>query len=193
MSFAEIRYQPMVHHPGTAVVPAIPAGRILPLPALRSMPGMTMVDVDDPHQTITEREAVRRAELAIAERGGQVPAACQRYLALRARHIGARCWQQSGRIVRVHLNPLRAWCRPAATGRGPSASRVPAAAVLLFRVDDGYVTRSFDLESQALLNELADYQPCTLDQWANHSALASPDELVAFCDELARAGLVCFA
>ena len=69
----------------------------------------------------------------------------------------------------------------------------PPATVLLFAVGDRFAARVFELEGQTLINELADYQPCTLEQWSKLSALADLDQLVSLCKTLSESGLICFS
>ena len=49
------------------------------------------------------------------------------------------------------------------------------------------------LEGQVLINELADYQPCTIAQWARLSALVDPSQLAVLVQHLAGIGLVAYA
>ena len=49
------------------------------------------------------------------------------------------------------------------------------------------------LEGQVLVNELADYQPCTIAQWARLSALVDVPQLVALVRHLVGIGLVAHA
>ncbi len=49
------------------------------------------------------------------------------------------------------------------------------------------------LEGQVLVNELADYQPCTIAQWARLSALVDAPQLAALVRHLVGIGLVAHA
>ena len=94
--------------------------------------------------------------------------------------------------MRLHLNPLRAWCR-LRTSHFLVGELPPPVTILLFAVGDVFATRVFELEGQTLINELADYQPCTLNQWSELSALADRDQLVSLCQDLSDSGLICFS
>ena len=136
--------------------------------------------------------ALKQARDAIDRRRQQLSPAVSRFQVLLDRPADARPTIGKLPEVEIHLNPLRAWCR-LQTAKFLNCGVLPPAAVLLFRVGDRLATRVFDLEEQTLINELADFQPCTLDQWSGLSALASHDELVALCEDLSASGLVCVA
>jgi len=136
--------------------------------------------------------ALRQARGAIQQRWQRYQPAVIRYQALSRRSTCQRPFARTNATLRVHLNPLRAWCRLRST-LFLVDDVPPPATVLLFAVGDLFATRVFDLEGQTLINELADYQPCTLDQWSALSALASRDQLLALCEDLSASGLVCFS
>jgi hypothetical protein len=89
----------------------------------------------------------------------------------------------------VHLNPLRAWARFQTTALLEEDDEPPCD-VLLLADGDELATAALELEAQALVNELADIEPCTIAQWAEHAGLADHDELIDLCSDLAVIGLV---
>lgn len=145
-------------------------------------------DLSPEHRDIVD---LQRARNVIQRRWQQFQPAVRRYHALCQSTASQRLMQEDS-TMRVHLNPLRAWSRVRTSEL--LTCDVPApATILLFAVGDVFATRVFGFEGQTLLNELADYQPCTLDQWSALSALANREQLLAFCQELSELGLVCFS
>lgn len=152
----------------------------------------TMVEIPDVSLERQDMMALQRAQLAIQRRWHQCQPAVCRYQALCQRSFGEQLISKRTSAMRVHLNPLRAWCR-LRTSKFLADDVTPPATVLLFAVGDAFATRVFELEGQTLINELADYQPCTLDQWSQLSALANRVQLVGLCKNLHESGLVCFS
>ena len=93
--------------------------------------------------------------------------------------------------LRIYLNPLRFWTR-FITGEFLEDAQHPPANVLFFAIPSGVSTAVLELEGQALINELADYEPCTLTEWSALSQLASQEQLVELCRDLADMGLAAF-
>ncbi|MBP86072.1 MAG: hypothetical protein CMJ64_05040 [Planctomycetaceae bacterium] len=91
--------------------------------------------------------------------------------------------------LRILLNPTRTWSR-FETSELLDGKVPPPSNVLFFATRGDVATAALELEGQALLNELVDYQPCTLAEWASVSTGADRDELLAFCRDLAEMGLV---
>ncbi len=92
---------------------------------------------------------------------------------------------------RVHLNPIRIWSRfmtPALL----DGDTPPPADVLFFAAGDTTRTAILEAHGQALIEELASCNPCTLDEWAARSQQADRDALVALCRDLAEMGLAAF-
>ncbi len=89
----------------------------------------------------------------------------------------------------IHLNPIRVWSR-FETSELLDDETSPPANVVFFAVGEEIHTAALELEGQALVNELADFQPCTLDQWAALSMQADREELASTCRDLAEMGLV---
>ncbi len=89
----------------------------------------------------------------------------------------------------IHMNPVCRWIRMAdepAQERSPKSS----GSVLFFLVDNELRGLRMDLEGQVLINELVDYQPCTIPQWARLSTLADAQQLDALVGHFADIGLV---
>lgn len=152
----------------------------------------TMVETQDQSLERQDMLALQQAHSVIQRRRQQSQPAVIRYQALCRRSICLQPMSSTNSALRVHLNPLRAWSR-FRTSRFLAGDVPPPATLLLFAVGDFFATRVFDLEGQTLINELADYQPCTLDQWSALSALASREQLVSLCEDLAASGLICFS
>ena len=91
--------------------------------------------------------------------------------------------------LRILLNPIRTWVT-LETSELLDADIQPPSNVLCFATRGDIATAALELEGQVLLNELVDYQPCTLAEWAAVSAWAERDELSVFCRDLAEMGLV---
>lgn len=90
----------------------------------------------------------------------------------------------------IHLNPANCWTRWD-TQVSPNDETL-SCSVLFFL--DGKELRGIRmrLEGQVLINELADYQPCTLAQWARLSALVDASQLALLVRHLAEMGLVAY-
>lgn len=91
--------------------------------------------------------------------------------------------------LRILLNPIRTWVT-FETAELLDDEAQPPSNVLFFATRGDIATAALELEGQALLNELVDYQPCTLADWAAISSWADRDDLTAFCRDLAEMGLV---
>lgn len=139
-----------------------------------------------------DRVDLQRARSVIERRWHQSQPSVRRFQAMCLRSNGRRPLFDEHPAIRVHLNPLRAWCR-LRTSQFLVGDVPPPATILLFAVGDEFATRVFELEGQTLINELTDYQPCTLDQWSELSALADRDQLVSLCQDLSDSGLICFS
>ena len=87
------------------------------------------------------------------------------------------------------MNPISQWIR-LAEELGAARGEFQPCSVLFFL--DGIEVRGvrLNLEGQALMNELADYQPCTLQEWQQLSALADLDHLRGLVEQMAEIGLV---
>ena len=91
--------------------------------------------------------------------------------------------------LRLYLNPIRTWTKfisPALLDE----SAEPPAHVLFFARGGEVSSAVLELEGQAFINELADYQPCTLAEWAAVSSVGDAAELTEMVRDLAEMGLV---
>jgi hypothetical protein len=90
----------------------------------------------------------------------------------------------------IHLNPANCWTRwdPAVGLDDESLS----SSILFFLVGQELRGIRMRLEGQVLINELADYQPCTIAQWAQLSALVDAAQLAVLVRHLAEMGLVAY-
>ena len=91
--------------------------------------------------------------------------------------------------LRLWLNPTRVWATFETTELVDEDVEPPVN-VLFFGSRGAVASAVLELEGQALLNELADYQPCHISQWAEVSSWADRDELIEFARDLAEMGLV---
>jgi hypothetical protein len=90
---------------------------------------------------------------------------------------------------RLHLNPAHCWARcDISPPSGPGTTN--PGTVLFFLDDDQLRGLQMQLEGQVLINELADYQPCTVDQWARLSPLVDANQLQDLVRYLETIGLV---
>lgn len=89
----------------------------------------------------------------------------------------------------LYLNPGCRWIRMCDTML-PGQHEAPSGSVLFFLSGDSVQGLHMSLEGQVLINELADYQPCTIRQWANLSTLADARQLTAMARHWADIGLV---
>ncbi len=91
--------------------------------------------------------------------------------------------------LRIYLNPVRTWSR-FHTGTLLDDGANPPADVLFFAAAGEIATAVLELEGQALVNELVDYEPCTLDEWSALTMQVGRDELLETCRDLAEMGLI---
>jgi hypothetical protein len=93
--------------------------------------------------------------------------------------------------LRIYLNPIREWSRFITEVLLDDGAELPAD-VLFFPLGEEVNTAVMELEGQALLNELADFQPCTINEWFALGQQADRDELIETSRDLAEMGLVAF-
>jgi len=93
--------------------------------------------------------------------------------------------------LRVHLNPIRVWTT-FETNLLLDEEAEPPCKVLFFAVDSDVATAVLEEEGQLLIEELAEFQPCTLEEWIVRSAEGSREELEELTTDLAEMGLVAF-
>lgn len=89
----------------------------------------------------------------------------------------------------IYLNPVCSWERITSGAAGESIEGL-SGSVLFFLADDAVRGLRMNLEGQVLINELADYHPCSASQWAHLSALADLPQLKALVQHLSEIGLV---
>lgn len=89
----------------------------------------------------------------------------------------------------LHLNPACHWIRYQDGTRLAGSGNLSTSA-LFFLFEDHIRGIRMCLEEQVLINELADYQPCTIREWARCSSLANMHELRVVVQHLHDIGLV---
>jgi hypothetical protein len=93
--------------------------------------------------------------------------------------------------LRVVLNPIRSWAQFRTTALLEGAG-TPPVDVLFFATGIEVSTAVLEPPGPALVRELADSGPWTLDEWACLSKQADREQLAALCRDLAAMGLVAF-
>ena len=93
--------------------------------------------------------------------------------------------------LRIHVNPVHTWARFVTSCFLDEPTSLPAD-VLFYTHDRSIGAAYLQLEGQALLHELEDLQPCTIDEWVIFSRLGDRHELIEFSTDLAKLGLVAF-
>ena len=91
----------------------------------------------------------------------------------------------------MHLNPSRAWSRFTTLALLDGDATLPAD-VLFFAAGETIRTAVLEPRGRALIEELAAWGSCALDEWAALSRHADRDELVAVCNDMAEMGLMAF-
>lgn len=99
------------------------------------------------------------------------------------------CQLASDPLLRIYLNPIHTWARFVTPVLLEDAQ--PPANVLFFASRGQVATALLELEGQTLINELADFEPCTLAEWSSLTQLADRHQLEELCRDLAEMGLVC--
>jgi hypothetical protein len=93
-------------------------------------------------------------------------------------------------VLRIHLNPIRAWARfvtPLLLGMADLPSDV-----LFFPAGDAIRTVLLRPKARALLNVLSSCSPCTVRQYWLLNKHSGRNEIVQFSRHLAQVGLVAF-
>lgn len=112
-------------------------------------------------------------------------------------HVCTAMQQSPGSFSRadsyLYLNPASQWVRL----RDKSIRAAPdelSSDILFFRLGQHDIRGArMNLECQVLMNELADYQPCTVVQWARCSSLADTQQLMLLVRHLGNMGLVAWS
>jgi hypothetical protein len=92
----------------------------------------------------------------------------------------------------LHLNPVCRWIRISEEAVSQQQECL-SGSVLFFLADGDVHGLRMNLEGQVLINELADYQPCTIRDWARLSSLADLEQLERLVGELSDIGLVAWS
>ena len=95
----------------------------------------------------------------------------------------------SNRTLRIAINTTRNWATFKTDELLGDDCQTPAN-VLFFAARGKIATAVLELEGQALLNELVDYQPCSIADLTHVSNWAERDELIAFYRDLTNIGLL---
>jgi hypothetical protein len=130
-----------------------------------------------------------RAWLQIERNIAQRSLRHHRFLALRRAMLTTRPALKETGPLEIYLNPACCWIRE---DDRTSCRQPPGGTSLYFLVERRLCRVDLDLQGQALINELADYQPCTVSQWARLSALLDARGLVVLIRHLAELGLVAY-
>jgi hypothetical protein len=93
--------------------------------------------------------------------------------------------------VRSYLNPVRLWARFVSPALLEDETELPAE-VLFFTAGDAVCAAVLEPKACALLNGLAWFSPCTVRQFWMLTPHSGRPEIVRFCRDLARIGLVAF-
>lgn len=132
--------------------------------------------------------ACQQARHAVEQQAGQQRARHVRFQELRGSADSLESISYN-KDLRIYLNPIRAWGH-FTTSALLDDDDAPLPCDVLFFADGEEITSAvFELEGQALLNQLADYEPCTLDEWACLSGLADREELIDLCRDFSEMGL----
>jgi hypothetical protein len=136
-------------------------------------------------QAVLAERAHLKIRRAVEHRRGRH----QRFQELRRVMRDQRIPREDESACLLHLNPANCWLRwESAPCSAEESGRTSSAMFFL----DGSALRGLrmQLEGQVLINELADYQPCTVAQWAHLSALVDAPQLIALVRYLEEIGLV---
>lgn len=162
----------------------------------RALTALTLASLDRwchrlpacPEAVLAERARLRIEQL-VEERAERVARFGELRQAMEAADEVAReLPPESPRLI--HLNPANCWTRWE-TDIGLDDDSLSSSVLFFF---DGQELRGIRmrLEGQVLINELADYQPCTIAQWARLSALVETPLLTLLVRHLAEMGLVAY-
>ncbi len=138
------------------------------------------------HQEVVVAARARlRIEQAIARRADRY----RRFLELKRAMADRPLSAGADGTGQLHLNPANCWIRWSTEPDAAASSRLSGSALFFL---DGSDLRGIRmrLEGQVLINELADYEPCTVAQWARLSALVDAPQLMQLARHLIDIGLV---
>jgi hypothetical protein len=178
------------------VARALPA-RQTANPANRGLAEITLAGLDrccwlmPYHQEVVVAE---RARLRIQQAVEQRAERHRRFLELKRTMPDLRLSLGDDGTSQLHLNPANCWIRwttdSGPSDSGPAAQEAYSQSALFFLDGSGLRGIRMRLEGQVLINELADYEPCTVAQWARLSALADAEQLTQLARHLVEIGLV---
>lgn len=138
------------------------------------------------HQEVVVAE---RARLRIRQAIGQREERYRRFLELKRAMADRHLSLGMDGTSQLHLNPANCWIRWT-TDDGPAEAESFSGSALFFLVGNDLRGIRMRLEGQVLINELADYEPCTVAQWAALSALVDHRQLSELVRHLVGVGLV---
>jgi hypothetical protein len=173
------------------VARALPARQVAS-PGGRGLAEITLAGLDrccwliPYHQEVVVAE---RARLRIRQAIEQRAERHRRFLELKRAMVDRPLSLGDDGTSQLHLNPANCWLRWA-TDLGSAEDAALSGSALFFL--DGSDLRGIRmrLEGQVLINELADYEPCTVAQWARLSALVDTPQLTQLARHLVSIGLV---
>jgi hypothetical protein len=146
------------------------------------------------HQEVVVAE---RARLRIHEATERRAVRYRRFLELRRTMADRPLSLGAHGTSQLHLNPANCWIRwtdQAGSAESGSGEETAYSSSALFYLDGSDLRGvRMRLEGQVLINELADYEPCTVAQWARLSALVDADQLTQLARHLVDIGLVAHA
>ena len=136
--------------------------------------------------------AAERARLKISRMIGQRSDRYRCYQAVRCAMLSACAELDETSSCNIYLNPACCWTRLEADTSPIEGAHLGCSA-LFFLVENDLRGIRMNLEGQVLINELADYQPCTIGQWSRLSSLLDITQLVSLVRHLGQLGLVAYA
>jgi hypothetical protein len=138
------------------------------------------------HQEIVVAE---RARLRIRQAIEQRAERHRRFLELRRAMVDRPLSLGGNGTSQLHLNPANCWIRWATESALAEEETLSGSALFFLDGNDLRGIR-MRLEGQVVINELADYEPCTVAQWARLSALVDAQQLTQLVRHLIGIGLV---
>ncbi len=175
------------------VARALPASQA-PALSVGSLAEITLAGLDHVCRLSPSRQevlAAERARLRIEQVIARRQERYRRFRELKRGMVGRPLSLALDGTSQLYLNPANAWVRWSADNGGAEAEPF-AGSVLFFLDGDDLRGIRMRLEGQVLINELADYEPCTVAQWAELSALVGHAQLVGLVHHLVRIGLVAY-
>jgi hypothetical protein len=138
------------------------------------------------------RASLERAQRVIRRITKTQPGHCWRFRQLEASMSNRIDRMNVAKTRWIYLNPARCWAVLHPTNPERASNRLPLN-TLIYQSGEQLQGLVADLEGQVLINELADYQPCSIAEWSRLSSLASTAQLTELVRRLAACGLVALA